>query len=263
MPEARPSWPALRSFMQQRCGVQLGEEQAYLMDARLKEVASALKFKSVDEYVLAAVRPGAEDGVTSPLIDAMTTHETSFFRDGAFWRTLADEVIPRVHDGLSLRVWCAACSTGQEAWSLAMLLHERFPHLVDRTSIVATDVSTGVLATARAGTYKVFEANRGLSAPRLLRFFERDEANFRVKPGLRSMVTFTPNNLVTQDPPGGQFDLVLVRNVLIYFNDETRTQILQRVRSALRPRGAFAVGATELVPRRFGLPFAPGWYAGG
>ena len=262
MGEAVPSWAALRSFMNQRCGVQLAEDQRYLMDARLALVAKTLNFASVDDYVLTACRPGATDTVTAPLIDAMTTHETSFFRDGVFWKALADLVLPRVvTPGLPLRIWSAACSTGQEPYTLAMLIHERFPQLAERTSIVATDISEGSLATARAGSFSVFEVNRGVTGPRLVRFFERDGLNFRVKAPLRNMISWAPHNLVTQSPPGAQFDLVLVRNVLIYFSEATRTQVLTKIRQALRPNGCFAIGTSELISPSWGTSLAQGWYA--
>lgn len=262
MADGAPSWTALRSFMSERCGVQLADEQRYLMHARLSDVAKTLRFASVDDYVLAACRPGANDGVTAPLIDAMTTHETSFFRDGVFWKALADTVLPRVvASGLPLRIWSAACSTGQEPYSLAMLIHERFPALVERTTIVATDISEGSLATARAGSYSVFEVNRGVIAPRLVRFFERDGVNFRAKAPLRNMISWSTHNLVTQPPPGTQFDLVLVRNVLIYFNETTRTQVLTKIRQSMRSGGCFAIGTSELINPSWGASLAQGWYA--
>lgn len=262
MPELGAGWTVLRSFMRDRCGVQLADEQAYLMDSRLGDIARTLKFGTVDDYVLAACRPGAAATVTGPLIDAMTTHETSFFRDGTFWKAAQDLVLPRVVGMGPLRIWCAACSSGQEPYSLAMLIHERFPALVDRTTIVATDISEGTLATAKAGSFTVFEANRGLTAPRLIRFFERDGVNFRVKPALRNMITWAPHNLVTQGAPaGGPFDLALVRNVLIYFPDAVRQQVLGKVKGSLRPGGCFAIGTSEIISSSWGTALAQGWYA--
>lgn len=257
------SWSTLRSFMKEKCGVTLAEDQHYLMEARLAPVAKDLKFGSVDEYVLAACRPGATRAIISPLVDAMTTHETYFFRDSGFWKTLADEIVPRVLAACPsgpLRIWSAACSTGQEPYSLAMLFDEKFPQHLGRLSITATDVSEGVLETARAGSYTVFEVNRGVTAPRLMRHFERDGGHFRVKSHLRNVVTWAPHNLVTQPPPGEGFDVVLVRNVLIYFTEGPRQQVLGRLKASLKPSGFLGLGSTELFSGPSSSPIAPGWY---
>lgn len=262
MPESTQSWAALRSFMAASCGVSLQDDQHYLMEARLSPVARTLNFRSVDEYVLEAVKPGAPPRVTAPLIDAMTTHETYWFRDAPFWKALSDIVLPRLGVNApgstrSLAVWLAACSTGQEVYSLTMFLEENFPALHERTTIVATDVSEGVVQQAKNGVYTVYEANRGLSAPRLLRHFERCHANFKVKERLRRKVSFVTHNLVTQSPPGVGFDLVLMRNVLIYFPEPTRRAVVQKAMSVLKPGGLLGIGATELLPHP---AIAPGWY---
>lgn len=262
MPEPTPGWAALRTFMASSCGVSLADDQHYLMEARLSPVAKTLNFKTVDELVLEAVRPGAPNRVTAPLIDAMTTHETYWFRDTQFWKALQDVVIPRLGVNApgstkSFSVWLAACSTGQEVYSLTMFLEENFPSLHERTTIIATDVSEGAVNQAKEGVYTVYEANRGLAAPRLVKHFERHHANFKVKEKLRRKVTFLTHNLVTQAPPGIGFDLVLMRNVLIYFPDATRRAVVQKAMNVLKPNGLLGIGATELLP----LPaISPGWY---
>jgi chemotaxis protein methyltransferase CheR len=262
MASAPASWTVLRSFMQSSCGVVLGEDQHYLMEARLAPVAKVLNYGTVEEYVAEACRAGAPRSMTSPLIDAMTTHETSFFRDGPFWRTFQETVLPALgvldpaHQR-PVKVWSAACSTGQEAYSLAMLLEEQFPALAARTQIVATDVSEGVVEQAARGTFSVFEVNRGVSAPRLLRHFERDGGNFRVKEKYRRRITWQQQNLISGWPPWEGLDVALVRNVLIYFPEATRALVLKKVRAAVRPSGFLGVGSTELLP---GTPTSPGWY---
>jgi chemotaxis protein methyltransferase CheR len=263
MGEPSPSWSALRSFMSTSCGVALADDQHYLMEARLSPVAKTLNFRTVDEYVLEAVRPGAPTKVTSPLIDAMTTHETYFFRDAPFWRALGDFVLPKLgvtEPGASrpFSIWLSACSTGQEVYSLTMFLEENFPALHERTTIIATDVSEAAVDQARRGVYSVFEANRGLSAPRLVKYFERAGADFKVKDRLKRKVTFQTHNLVTQAPPTFGFDLALMRNVLIYFPEPTRRAVVTRAMAAMRPNGLFGIGATELLHLP---PLAPGWYA--
>lgn len=263
MASAPASWTALRSFMQESCGVLLGEDQHYLMEARLAPVAKTLNYMSVDAYVVDACRPGAPRSMTSPLVDAMTTHETSFFRDGPFWRAFQDLVLPKLGvlepgNHRPLKIWSAACSTGQEPYSLLMLLDERYPSLAERTQIIATDVAEGVVEQASRGTFTVFEVNRGVSAPRLLKHFERDGGNFRIKEKHRRRITWRAQNLITGWPPLEGLDVALVRNVLIYFPDETRALVLKKVRAALRPGGFLGVGSTELIA---GTPLSPGWYA--
>ncbi len=261
-PQSQLGWTTLRSYMKETCGVLLAEDQLYLMETRLGPVAKTLNYRSVDEYVLEACRPGAPRTVTAPLVDAMTTHETYFFRDTAFWKTLQETIIPKLgvatNASKQLRIWCAAASTGQEPYTLSMLLEENFPGLLDRTSIVATDVSEGVLAQAAKGVFSVFEVNRGISAPRLIKHFERAGGSFKVKDRLRRPITWTQQNLISGPPPGDGFDIGLVRNVLIYFPDTTKAEVVRKVRSSVKPDGFLAVGATELLPNVQSL--APGWY---
>lgn len=261
MAEPAASWRTLRSFMKEQCGVQLAEDQHYLMEARLAPVARSLKYASVDEYVLDACRPGAARTVISPLIDAMTTHETYFFRDAGFWKTFTETVIPSLATrNAPIRIWSAACSTGQEPYTLAMIFEEKFPQLIERVSILATDVSEGVLETAKHGTYTQFEVNRGVSAPRLMKHFEREGASFRVKERLRKMVSWVPQNLVVGAPPALDLDIVMVRNVLIYFPEAPRSAAIAKIRSAIRPGGYLGIGATELLGGTQ-ASIAPGWYA--
>lgn len=262
MAEVAASWAALRMFMKEHCGVHLAEDQHYLMEARLAPVARTLQFATVEDYVLEACRPGAGPSVTSPLIDAMTTHETYFFRDAPFWKVLSERILPSAAAGTApFRVWCAACSTGQEAHTLSMLVEERFPQLFERLSIIGTDVSGAVLETARRASYTVFEVNRGITAHRLLRHFERDGGQFRLKERIRSRTTWATQNLVTHSPPGGEFDLVLARNVLIYFQSAVRERVLQRLGAALRPQGVLGVGGTETLATWPGAPLGTGWYS--
>lgn len=262
MPDRSATWAALRSFMASSCGVALNDDQHYLMDARLSPLAKSLQFRSIDEYVLEAVRPGAAPKVTATLIDAMTTHETYWFRDGPFWTSLTELLKSRLAVTVAsatraFNVWVAACSTGQEVYSLAMMLEEQFPALHERATIIATDVSEAAVSQAKAGAYSAYEANRGLTAPRLIKHFQRQGAQFQVRDAIKRRITFLQHNLVTQQPPGTGFDLVLMRNVLIYFPDGTRRQVVQRAMTALKPNGVLGVGSTELLQ----LPsMSPGWY---
>ncbi len=261
MAESPAGWASLRAFMQAACGVVLADDQSYLMEHRLAPVARALGFKSVDAYVLEACRGGAPRAYAGPLIDAMTTHETSFFRDPTFWRAFQEVVLPKITavttGQRALRVWCGACSSGQEPYTLSMLLEEFFPQVAERASIVGTDVSEAVLAKAAEGVFTAFEVNRGVSAPRLLKHFERQGGNFRLKARHRRRVTWQPQNLVSGPPPGYDFDVVMLRNVLIYFPDGQKQAVLARVRGAARAGGFLAIGTSELLAE---AALSPGWY---
>lgn len=253
-------WQTVRAFMRARCGVVFDDTQAYLLEARLEPVAREHGYPSVASFVWSATSNDAQPLVRASLIDAMTTHETRFFRDAPFWDTLAerllDDVASRAEGGL--RVWCAACSTGQEPYTLLMVLHDRRPEFLSRTRIVATDVAVPTIRRAQAGVFALHEVNRGLDAAALRRHFDAtDRGAFRVRPHLTTNVDWRVQNLVMDEPPGGPFDVVLLRNVLIYFDEETRGRVLDRVCKALRPGGLLGVGSTELLPFE---RLAPGWF---
>jgi chemotaxis protein methyltransferase CheR len=260
--DGQRTWAAVQVFMRQRCGVVLADDQAYLLEARLGPVASELRFPSINELVLAACAPGASASLTDRMIHAMTTHETSFFRDRPFWKTLEEWALPavlaRVATGRPLRIWSAASSSGQEIYSVAMLLDELRPDLAASAELYATDISPPSLEQGRAGRYSLLEVNRGLGAARLTRHFEQDGASYRVKGRLRERVRWSICNLLGGDPPPPPCDLVLCRNVLIYFDEGDRARALRRLTSGTAPDGLVAVGAAELLPA---APLHPGWYS--
>ncbi|HKA91642.1 MAG TPA: protein-glutamate O-methyltransferase CheR [Haliangiales bacterium] len=249
----------MQEFTYRACGVVLEPERHYLLDGRLQRVALRLGFRSVDEFVRAACAPGAGQNLTDPLLDAITTHETSFFRDPAFWRTLEEQILPPlVQTGRPLSIWSAACATGQEALSLAMLLAERWPAAFDSVRILATDVSGDTIARARASTYNVVEVNRGLEPERLVRHFDVVPRGFRAKAALRERIVYMVHNLLGAAPYPSGFDLVLCRNVLIYFNDVDRKRVVERLFRSAEP-GGLGVGVTELVVG--GRSLGSGWYS--
>jgi chemotaxis protein methyltransferase CheR len=178
----------------------------------------------------------------------MTTNETSWFRDRLPFTALTDGVLPEVMSSRkdrAVNIWCAACSSGQEPYTIAMLLSD-LPALAGwRTSILATDLSEEMLDKARAGKYSQLEMNRGLPAQLLVRHFERSGPEWAIKPALKSMVTFRAMNLATQWPALPAMDVVFLRNVLIYFDVATKRDILERVRRVLRPDGYLFLGAAE------------------
>ena len=249
MDELDPSWTRVRGFMRERCGVVMEPEQIYLLEARLRPVARRHAFSSIADYVNAACAPTAPRELSSALIDAMTTHETFFFRDAAFFETLDTCIVPRVAASLggtrTLRIWCAACSTGQEPYSVAMLLAERHPALFERTEIVATDVSELTLEQASAGVFSTLETNRGLHATRLVRHFEQTPGGFRVLERLRRRICWQACNLLEPWCHGDAYHIVLCRNVLIYFDHQLQDHALGLMTDALCRRGFLGLGARE------------------
>jgi chemotaxis protein methyltransferase CheR len=182
------------------------------------------------------------------IVDALTTNETSWFRDREPFAALTEAVLPELVAARSatrrLRVWSAACSSGQEPYSLAITLRQFLPAGWSY-EIVATDISTEMIKRAEAGVFSQVEVNRGLPANALLHNFERDGAHWKVSPALRQNVTFQRLNLAAPLPPIGTFDLVFLRNVLIYFDVETKNDVLSRISKHLRPDGYLFLGAAE------------------
>lgn len=248
--------------MLERCGVVMSDEQVYLLEARLAPVARAHAYRDVHTYVDAACAPGAARPLSLALIDAMTTHETFFFRDPAFWKATEEVIVPKITSGLSafrpIRVWCAASSTGQEPYTLAMLFAERFPALLERLEITATDVSELSVKQGSSGCYSQLEVSRGLGAARLVRHFEQAEGGaFRVVERLRRCITWQPRNLLDPARRDEAYELVMCRNVLIYFGPEDRDRVVSGLYSVLAPTGCLGVGCTETIS---GTRLTAGWY---
>jgi chemotaxis protein methyltransferase CheR len=219
----------------------------YLVEARLLPLARQAGVPTVSEYVHRAQhRP--EPDMHAKIVDALTTNETSWFRDGEPFQALTNTVLPDLMPtrsaNRSLRIWSAACSSGQEPYTLAMLLQDFLPAGWSY-EIMATDISQEMLTRAEAGRFSQLEINRGLPAPMLVRHFERDGANWRVSAALRRNVTFRRLNLAAGLPPMPQFDVVFLRNVLIYFDVETKRQVLHRISSQMKPDSWLFLGAAE------------------
>jgi chemotaxis protein methyltransferase CheR len=249
----------VREFMRQRAGNVLGPDKDYLIDSRLGILADQRGIRDLAALV-GLLRTGGEDSLAQDVIDALTTHETSFFRDMNPFDALRDLGLPALMDARrrdrSLRVWCAACSTGQEPYSLAMLLREHHPELLAwDVSILATDVSTHAVAYARDGSYGEAEMRRGLPESfRQAWFRPVDGGRWRIDDRIRRMVTFRVANLLDDPSELGPFDLILMRNVLIYFDETTRARILREVRRVLNPGGLLLLGGSEAtLPEDVGL----------
>lgn len=240
------SFEYVATLVRSRSAISLHPGKEYLVESRLAPLAKRAGL-SVDEYV------GAQRRSTAPseaevIVEAMTTNETSWFRDVQPFKALTEHVVPeilRARPSGPLRIWSAACSTGQEPYSIAMSLAESLPPSAPRAEIVATDLSGEVLKKASDGVYSQIEINRGLPAPLLVKYFERRGGGWAVAPALRSTVRFAKHNLLHLPPAGGPFDVVFLRNVLIYFEPQTKSAILDRVRSVLRPEGFLILGAAE------------------
>ena len=260
MPESADGWALVQRFMVRACGVVMSDEQRYLLDVRLGPVARQHGFVSVRAFVDAACAERPGEPFARALVDAMTTHETFFFRDAAFWRSFAEVVVPRLltrERTVPLRVWSAACSTGQEPYSVVMTFAERGPGALEALDLVASDVAEISLERARDGVFSALEVSRGLSAERLARHFDPHGGGYRIKERLRRSVRWEVQNLLAPSPYPARQDVVLCRNVLIYFGDRDRAEVTRRLFEAAAPGAFVGVGTTEVIK---GRPVAPGWF---
>jgi chemotaxis protein methyltransferase CheR len=222
----------------------------YLVENRLGALAKKEGFASIDELVGRMRSEPKINGLHHRAIDALTTNETLFFRDHHPFDALRRFVLPNViaqRAGVRhLSIWSAACSTGQEPYSLAMLLREYFPELGGwSVSILGTDLSPSVLEKARRAEYSQFEVNRGLPANYLVKYFAQRGDHWRVRDEIRGMVEFRPMNLIEPWPVLLPFDVICLRNVMIYFDVETKKTILKRIRNCLLPHGCLVLGTAE------------------
>jgi len=241
----------LRGFLKARSGLSLTVEKRYLVESRLAPVCQRFEIETLSELV-AGLRRGSDRDLETAVLEAMTTNETYFFRDRAPFDLFRDVLLPRLLDSRSssrrLRIWCAAASTGQEPYSIAMVLHEASAHFCGwQVEILATDLSAEVLEKGRAGLYNQFEVQRGLPIQLLLKHFIQVGAQWQIAPYIRSMVSFRPLNLIRDFGALGTFDVVFCRNVLIYFDGPTKADVLKRLATTLASDGALLLGASETV----------------
>ena len=234
-----------------RAGIVLGSDKAYLIESRLGAVAPRLGFDGPGRLV-AALRGNPGEPLLRAVTEALTTNETSFFRDGRPFDQLTGLVLPQLVEARAserrLRIWSAAASTGQEAYSIAMCLDELAPRLAGwRCSILGTDIAEAAISRARAGRYTAFEVQRGLTDTRLARHFTRVGDDWQISERLARMVEFRCSNLLDSGRQFGRFDVVFLRNVLIYFDLETRCRVLAAVRTMLADDGYLFLGGTETV----------------
>ncbi len=245
----------LSALLRTKSGLALGPGKEYLLESRLPPVAKAYGFSSVNEMV-ATLRTGPHQELIKAVCDAMTTGETFFFRDTIPFDLLRTAIVPELADrcrraGRALRIWSSAASTGQEAYSIAMMLADMGVQMSGvRVDLVATDFASHALNRARRAVFTQIEVQRGLPERYLRQFFISTPDGYRLGDDIRRRVAFRELNLLESFRSLGQFDIILCRNVLIYFDTMTKKDVLDRLGAALTPGGYLFLGATETA---FGL----------
>ena len=241
----------LRSFLKQQSGLVLTAEKQYLIESRLLPVARKAGLATLTALIGKMKEPG-QTQLAATVVEAMTTNESFFFRDKTPFDHFNDTMLPKMLEARGrdrkLRIWCAAASTGQEPYSLAMCIKEAEAKLAGwRIEIVGTDLSTDVLEKAKAGIYTQFEVQRGLPINHLLKYFTQSGDTWQINSNLRSMIQYRKLNLLENFSSLGQFDIVFCRNVLIYFDNQTKVDILGRISKMMPADGFLVLGAAETV----------------
>jgi chemotaxis protein methyltransferase CheR len=247
-----------RTFLEKACGILLGTNKQYLVSSRLNKLMDQNSIKTLGELVQ-RMQTQPRSGLREQVVDAMTTNETLWFRDVYPFEVMKNRVLPemiKASPGQRLRIWSAACSSGQEPYSLSMTLDEfektNIGQLKGGVQIVATDLSPSMLINCKSGEYDSLAMGRGLSQERLQRYFDpKEPGRWVVKPAIRSRIEFRPLNLLDSYASLGKFDVVFCRNVLIYFSAEVKKDILTRMHAMLKPGGYLFLGASEALN---GLP---------
>ncbi len=245
-----PDFEYIRRLVHERAAIVLEDSKSYLVTARLTPLAEREGYKSLRELVEMLRTQPSYSPLVKSVVEAMTTNETSFFRDIAPFDALKNEVLPTIikanANRRALNLWCAACSSGQEPYSVLMSIREEFPALADwQITFHATDISSEMCERTRKGVYSQLEVNRGLPAKMLVKHFSRRGMKWQVKDDLRKLLNVREVNLVQPWPPMPPLDIVFIRNVMIYFNITTKKEILVKMKKALRPGGFLFLGGAE------------------
>jgi chemotaxis protein methyltransferase CheR len=241
----------LCKLLKERSGLVLTRDKAYLLESRLLPVARKHNLKTLEEMV-PIVRSRPTGDLMKEIVEAMTTNESFFFRDIKPFEQFTGFVLPALikarADKKVIRIWSAACSSGQEPYTLAMLLAEQAAKLAGwRVEILATDLSTEILEKAEAGQYSQFEVQRGLPIQYLVKYFKQQGDRWQIDAGLRGRVRFRTFNLLEDPTSLGTFDVIFCRNVLIYFDQPTKTTVLSRLHKIMTPDGFLYLGGAETV----------------
>jgi chemotaxis protein methyltransferase CheR len=239
----------LSGLVAEQSGNVVSHRQAYLLEQRLTPLAKENGKADIHELV-EDVKRSKNRILSQKIAEAVTVNETSFFRDGHPFEALRKSIIPEMiaarQTKKSLNIWCAACSSGQEPYSIAMTIREHFSELNDwKIRILATDISEEMLTKSRNGVFSQLEVNRGLPARKLVKFFDRQGTSWIAKPDIRSLIDCRSLNLSKPWPYLGEFDIVFIRNVLIYFDQSAKQDILCRAAKILKPDGFLFLGSSE------------------
>ena len=241
----------LRGLLKRRSGLVLSADKQYLLESRLLPVARKAGFDSLRALV-SALKADKADLLVTAVVEAMTTNESFFFRDKVPFDNLRTTVLPALQaarrQSRVLRIWCAAAASGQEPYSLAMALSEMNGGFAGwQIEVIATDISNSILEKARQGLYSQFEVQRGLPIQLLIKYFSQDGEMWQITPEIRAMVKYRQLNLLSDFSDLGTFDLIFCRNVLIYFDQETKVDVLDRLAEVVADDGYLVLGAAETV----------------
>ena len=236
----------VRDLVYRESAIAIEPDMKYLVESRLTSLIRKTEFSAIGDLV-SALRKKHDPELASRVVDAMTTNETSFFRDSHPFDTLCKDVLPGIARSHSetIRIWSAACSTGQEPYTIAMAISEQCPELLPRISILGTDISAEVVAKAQSGTYNRLEVNRGLPMRYLTKYFVQQGMSWSVKPVLKERVTFEKMNLIGDWGRLPQMDIIFMRNVLIYFDPDVKSSILCNTSKMLKSGGSLFLGLSE------------------
>jgi chemotaxis protein methyltransferase CheR len=245
-----PDYEYLRKLLKDHSGLDLSSDKQYLIESRLLPLSRKAGLSDIGELV--QKMKGGSASLTTQVVEAMTTNETFFFRDKVPFEHFRNTIMPEITQARagrkSIRIWCAAGSTGQEPYSLAMCLKEMGAALAGwRVEIFATDLSQEVLEKSKAGIYSQFEVQRGLPIQMLVKYFKQIGELWQINPDIRAMVSHRQLNLLHDFSQLGVFDVIFCRNVLIYFDQDTKINIFNRLAKATEPDGFLALGAAETV----------------
>ncbi len=239
----------IRDLVLERSAIVIENGKEYLVESRVGPVAQNEGFDTINQLI-DAIRKNSRNGLQDKIVEALTTNETSFFRDVHPFETFKNVILPELLKTRKIEravnIWCGAASSGQEPYSIAMLIKENFPILLDwKLTFIASDISNEMLDRCRSGEFSQLEVNRGLSAPLLIKYFEKNGLKWSIKKELRQMIAFQQINLSESLPYLPKMDIIFMRNVLIYFDVETKKKIFKNIRSILQPDGFLYLGAAE------------------
>lgn len=233
-------------------GLVITSEKSYLLDSRLSPVVRKWNLQSIEELTAKLRSPASNLALKKDVVEAMTTNETSFFRDLRPFQNFENIILPHLAKvkpaGSTVKIWSAACSSGQEPYSLAMTIKENERKANGlKFDIWATDLSEDILDNAKRARYSQFEVQRGMPAPMLVRYFAQDGEHWTLKDDIKKMVRFSKFNLLDPFMMPVKFDLILCRNVLIYFNQDTKSQVLNKLADKIESHGFMMLGGAETV----------------